>query len=182
MNAKLDAILADLLNGQTEMADESELEGLEGRIQAYAEGAPWQPRDVELVWTSPSARRRYLQARKAVLARLADRWNDQGFGRQFLRRAADGGPSDILALEEAGVTVRILRAPGSGDWLVSVVLSPEALALLPDGVNIRLVDSGGREWLRGEPDRAGGVDAFWEDADQSPIERLREHALNLEFA
>ncbi|MEG3123842.1 hypothetical protein [Sphingomonas sp. GB1N7] len=172
--------LAEILNRQQETIEPDLLDALGPRLEAYAGGAPWRPEDAVLVWTSPDARRAFVMARRAVLATLETSWAGRGFGRAFLRRAADDGASDELVMGEAGVTIRILRAPGSGDWLINIELSPDALALIPAGTALKLSDSGGTVWLIGEPDRSGGVDAFWERAE-SPIERLRTHQLTLGF-
>ncbi|WP_448661516.1 hypothetical protein ACG3SL_12720 [Sphingomonas sp. CJ20] len=172
--------LAAILNRQHEAAEPDALEVARPRLEAYARGEPWREEDAALVWTSPAARRAYVAARRAVLAELESHWSDRQFGREFLRRAADDGNSNELVLGEAGVTIRILQAPGSGDWLISVALSPDALALIPVGTKVRLVDSGGVTWLAGEPDRDGGVDAFWEQPE-SPMARLRDHSLSLGF-
>ncbi|KTE36533.1 MULTISPECIES: hypothetical protein [unclassified Sphingopyxis] len=172
--------LAEILNRQHETLEEAEIAELEPRLADYARGAPWRDDDAARVWASPSARRAYLGARRAVLAELEMRWADRRFDRSFVRMAADDGDPDELVLGEAGVTVRIVRAPGSGDWLVSVALSPDALALIPAGTGVRIADSGGVTWLSGLPDRDGGVDAFW-DRDESPMTRLRTHSLTLGF-
>ena len=172
--------LAEILNRQHETVDTGVLEAVLPRLDAYARGAPWDEADAALVWTSPAARQAYLAARRAVLAEIEDRWSDLHFGREFFRRAADDGDADALVLGDAGVTIRILRASGSGDWLINVTLSPDALGLIPAGTRIRLADSGGLTWLTGTPDRDGGVDAFWEERD-NPLARLREHRLTLGF-
>lgn len=172
--------LAEILNRQHETIEPDALDELSQRLESYAGGAPWRAGDVAMVWTSPVARRAFLKARRAVLATLEANWSGQGFNRSFLRRAADSGPSDELVMGEAGVTIRILRAPGSGRWLINVELSPDALALVPAGTCVKITDSGGTVWLTGEPDRNGGVDAFWE-REESPIDRLRDHELTLGF-
>lgn len=180
MNPSLRALWADILNAQVETAEEDELDALLPRLRAYANGEPWRDEDVQLVWTSPTARAAYLAERKAVLASLQDRWNDEGLATTFLRRAADSGPTEALVLAERGVTVRALQSSGS-EWLISVVLDASASALLPLGTKLRLRDSGGLEWLLGEPDRAGGVDVPWEQESESPLDRLRSFSLHLDF-
>ena len=181
MSKPVNAFLADVLNRQVELAEDADLAQAAPRLRAYAEGEPWREEDIQLVWTSPGARRLYLRARAAVVERVETGWADRGLARDFLRRAADSAADNEVVMQEAGVTIRVLQAPGSGDWMINVVLSHRAVELLPAGMKIKLVDSGGQEWLQGEPDRAGGVDAFWESTDQTPIERLREHSLSLTF-
>lgn len=180
MTGETDHALAELLNRQYETADPGALAGLAERVQGYARGEPWAEGDVALVWTSPEARRLFLEARRKVLAEVEESWSAMNFGREFWRRAADTEDEEDLLLGAAGVTVRILHAPGSGDWVISIALSPEALQLLPAGTKVRLRDSGGRQWLSGEPDRNGGWDEIWE-GDESPIDRLRHHSLTLGF-
>lgn len=180
MSRESDEALAELLNRQHETVDPDALAALEERVGDYARGEPWRDEDVALVWTSPEARRLFLEARRKVMAEIEDRWSEMSFDRQFWRRAADAEGEQDLVLGGAGVTIRILRAPGSGDWVVSIALSPEALELIPAGTRIRLRDSGGLQWLSGEPDRDGGWDEIWE-LDESPIERLRHHSLTLGF-
>ena len=172
--------LAEILNRQAETAEELELTELRPRIEAYARGEKWREEDAALVWSSPTARRFYLDARRRVLAEIEQIWSDKGFDEHYFRRAADDGDRGELVLGEAGVTIRILHAPASGDWLISVVLTPDALALLPSGTKVRITDTAGFVWLTGEPDRDGGVDAYWEGAE-SPLVRLREHSLSLGF-
>jgi hypothetical protein len=172
--------LAELLNRQHETIEEADLAELRPRLEAYARGEEWREEDSATVWSSPAARRIYLEARRAVLAALDRQWSDRQFDRTFLRRAADDGDADELVMGEAGITIRVVRAPASGDWLVSVTLTPDALALVPARTKVRVTDSGGTIWLSGEPDRDGGVDAFWEHPE-SPIARLRTHSLTLGF-
>ncbi|MDG2528921.1 hypothetical protein [Caulobacter endophyticus] len=181
MNGAFKSLLADALNSQVELAEPAALEALAPRLRDYARGAPWRDEDVRMVWSSPAARRLYLRERRLVLDEVEAGWADRGLARDFVRRAADSGDADALSLQESGVSIRIMRAPGSGDWLINVVLSAEAAALVPAGTKVQIADSGGLEWLTGELDRAGGVDAFWTNDAQSPIERLQEHSLRLTF-
>jgi hypothetical protein len=180
MNPRLNALMADLLNGQPETADEEALQSAATRFDAYVRGRPWAEDDMRLVWTSPAARRMYLTARLTMKQELTRRWEAQGLERDLVLRAADS-QSDEQVLSNAGITVRILRAPAMGAWLISLMFSADAAAMLPPGVKIRLTDSGGKVWIEGAPDQALGLDAYWEDEDQTPAERLRLHALRLEF-
>lgn len=181
MSRESEEALAALLNRQHETADPEALEALQERVRDYARGEPWRDEDVALVWTSPEARRLFLDARRKALTQIEERWSRMSFDREFWRRAADSEDEQELILGGAGVTIRILRAPGSGDWVISIGLSPEALEVIPAGTRIKLRDSGGLQWLSGQPDRDGGFDEIW-DSDESPIERLRHHRLTLGFA
>jgi hypothetical protein len=175
------SILARVLDHQPETIDPDGLDAAMPRLAAYARGAPWREDDIALVWTSPAARAAYTRERQAVLHAITDRWAAGGFSQEFTRRAADDGDGETLVIREAGMSLRVMKAPGSGDWIINLALSPSALEQLPQGTTVCVSDSGGLEWLRGEPDRIGGLDAFWEDPGETPVERLRTHRLTMRF-
>jgi hypothetical protein len=180
MNRNLDLLLADILNRQPDDADDATLADAEPRWDGYARGRPWSGADARLVWTSPSARAAYLDAREQALAALRTQWRARGFATALTQRAADSAdPARVLEAE--GVTVRILRSPAFEDWIVSIELAADAAGLLGPGIRLRLSDNGGRLWAEGVPDAAGGFDAFWADASESPMQRLAAHSLTLEF-
>ena len=172
--------MADLLNRQTEPADEADLDSIAERFAGYIQGEPWSSADRRFVWTSPAARVLYLNMRATNGERVARRWAERGFANELTLRAADGDGGEHV-IREAGITVRILRAPAMNDWLISVLLSEDATDLLAGEAFIRVTDSGGKVWLEGSPDRTGTLDGYWEDQTQTPAERLRSFSLRLDF-
>lgn len=181
MSARRDELLAAVLNLQTDILDDEALEAFGARMAAYAVGGALDAVDANLVWRSPAARALFLHSHRHRVASVRDAWNRAGFGLELVQRAADSS-DDQRTISNAGMTLRLLRSQGLGDWIISLELTPDAAAILSPGVRIRLVDTGGRVWLEGEPDANLGLDAFWTDADESPVERLREHRITLELA
>jgi len=180
MKHGIDALLAAVLATQEEPLDDDALEAVEDRFNIYASGQPWKQDDVRLIWRSPAARRAYQRARAANARAATSGWRGRGHAIDLVQRAADGGDEDRV-IEAAGLVLSIRRITGREDWLITLELDHDALSEMTGDVQIRLVDDGGRVWIEGAPDSAGGLDGYWGDASQTPSARLRDHKLTLEF-
>lgn len=180
MTRQTKALMAALLNRQIDNATEAELEDAAPRWRAYARGAPWTPEDKRLVWTSPSARSAYLAARREMIQELTGAWSAGGFTREMGLSPTGGGDDDRIVVS-AGVSISVVSSAALGGWMITLELTDDAFKLIPSGVTLRVQDEDGRVWVEGVPDELGGIDAYWRDTAETPMERLIGRKLILEF-
>lgn len=181
MKPSLSRLLDDVLDAQDEPDIEFDDLAFADSIEAALANDGDLPNDAAtLIWRSPSARQIYLRMRRERAATLQRRWEERKFSSSLERYAADSS-QDSESFSTSEIVLRITRSLGSDQWLVSVQLEPSAREVLPHGVTIRVSDKGGLTWIEGRLDERGGLDAFWEHADETPSARARQHGLAFEF-
>ena len=80
-----------------------------------------------------------------------------------------------------GFNVTLYRQNDIGiPWIVLVQLGDAYLKAIGPMTTLRLVDSGGLEWLRGKPDKNGEITGSWHDQDTDLLARSRRFSLTLE--
>lgn len=173
-------LLADILNEQEEPED-FDLGAFERDLwAALTQGGRLTPELERAIWRIPSARASYLAMREANAERVRRLWSGRGFATEAVRRAADsGGRSHKVTA--TGWSFQTVQSQATGEWLVTLQVEPEAMALLTEGTPVRVVDSEGLVWLEGRLDRLGGLDGRWAHPDVNPEERMLTHALTFKL-
>lgn len=135
------------------------------------------------LWRSPLIRDEYLRIRRQLNAEIRSRVQERGLDLRIVGRAA-ADDTDELRYDSAdgSFQITLMRQPEEDmPWLLLVTLSKAIRETLYPLTQIRLVDSGGLEWVRGRPDTRGELSFGWYDLENLPDQRLREHSLILEI-
>ena len=133
-----------------------------------------------LLWTAPVARRRYLRLRREAAAQAEEAMRRSGVEFECQRMVAAAADNVPDVIESTDWTLRIIRDPDPElCWILILQLKESFLEKLPDGLSVRLADSGGRTWLQGRPDNLGEIHGGWGDPTTSPTQRRVDHHLKL---
>jgi len=172
-------LLGEILDSQLETGQYGVLD--EERIRAaLTNGPPLDEHEHSLLLLSPVARYDYERIRAEVKQEMLDRLHEQQVELEMLPLAA-ASDADKNILRGRGFTVTLLRQEHLGiPWIILVQLGPEYLEAISPLTVLRLVDSGGLEWLRGKPDRNGEITAPWSDPETDLLARSRRFSLTLE--
>jgi hypothetical protein len=180
MNAKaLKRLLAAMLAQQPEHADAG-MALDEARLRRALSGEePLTAAEQHLLWTSPAARQRLVALRDAQRAAQYLAWQQVGIESQiYYLAAADSAVQPITIDTHLDLTVKLFPLDDQGEhWTIFLKLSASAHQTLLSG--IRLVDTGGVEWLAGHVDSDGELSADWTH-HESPLRRVHRYALRLE--
>lgn len=129
---------------------------------------------------SPIARYRYMDIKRAVTRQIEQDLKVFHIGTEILPLAASDH-SDTHAFACSGYRVVLYDKNELGiPWVILLQLDKSFQKAINPLTVLRLVDSGGLEWLRGKPDRNGELAASWSDADTDLLERSKQFSLNLE--
>ena len=174
-------LLADLLAGQEEDG-RAEPISPERLYQALTTGPALAPDERTRIWQSPLVRQDYLEAKRRIRAEIADRWIRDGV-QTTLQAQAASTQTEVMAVDGPDFAVSIYRHHDEdGSWVVLLKLKRALLGSAYPLVGVRLVDSGGQEWLKGIPNSLGEISQEWTDSEATPADRLRSHELVLQVA
>jgi hypothetical protein len=180
MNTKtMKRLLAAILAQQPERADAG-MALDETRLRRALSGEePLTDAEQHLLWTSPAARQRLVALRDAQRAMQYLAWQQAGIESQiFYLAAADTAVQPITIDTHPELTVKLFPLDEQGTrWTVFLKISEAVQDSLVSG--IRLVDTGGVEWLAGHVDSDGELSADWMH-QESPLQRVHRYALRLE--
>jgi hypothetical protein len=172
-------LMAGILAEQPERADAgASLD--EARLRRALSGdEPLNHTEQQLLWTSPAARRRLMILRDVQRATQHQAWQRLGVESQIVYlAAADSTVQPITIDTHPHLTVKLFPLDEQGErWTVFLKLSEALQQTLLTG--IRLLDTGGVQWLAGHVDHDGELSADWTH-DESPLHRLHRYALRLE--
>lgn len=172
-------LLAALLTEQPERADAG-INLDEARLRrALAGEEPLTDAEQQLLWTSPAARHRLMALRAVQCATQQRAWQRLGVEPQIVYlAAADSTVQPITIDSHPHLTVKLFPLDEQGErWTVFLKLSESLQQTLLTG--IRLLDTGGLQWLAGHVDHDGELSADWTH-DESPLHRLHRYELRLE--
>src|SRR5688572_17843588 len=128
---------------------------------------------------SGNSRRRGDTDRAAQSKQPIAGWQWAGIAPQiFYLAAADAAIQPIIINTHPDLTVKLFSLDDQAErWTIFLKLSEAVHDSLVSGV--RLVDTGGMEWLAGHVDSDGELSADWPH-HESPRQRLDHYALRLE--
>jgi hypothetical protein len=175
--------MAELLSGILESQVESGQYGSidEERIrESRTTGPKLSEAEQSLLLLSPVARSDYRRVCRRIQEELTSRLLDQGVEMELLPLAA-ATDEDKVVMHGNGFNVTLYKRNDLGiPWVILVQLQTSYLRALDPMTILRLVDSGGLEWLRGKPDVNGEVTATWDDPETDILARSRRFSLKLE--
>lgn len=172
-------LLAAILADQEEQADAG-MALDEARLSRALSGAdPLNEAEQQLLWTSPAARQRLYALQSAQRAVQYLTWQQQSIEPSITyHAAADGAVQPITIDTHPHLTIKLFPLDEQGDrWTIFLKLSERVQQSLVSG--IRLVDTGGAQWLVGHVDKDGELSADWMH-QESPLQRLLHYELRIE--
>ena len=152
----------------------------EARLRRALSGAePLSTAEQQVLWTSPAARRRLAILHRVQRAAQYLAWQQAGIASQIpYLAAADAAVQPVTIDTHPYLTVKLFPLDAHGArWTIFVKLAEPIHNSLVSG--IRLVDTGGVQWLTGYVDKDGELSADWTH-EESPLQRLHRYELRLE--
>jgi hypothetical protein len=152
----------------------------EARLQrALSESEPLSLTEQRLLWVSPATRRRLARLRDSQRAIQYQVWQQVGIIPQITYLAAADPTVQPITIEtNPHFTLKLFPLDADGaSWTLFLKLSDTAHRTLSTGV--RLVDTGGVQWLAGQVDADGELSADWTYAEP-PLQRLHRYELRVE--
>ena len=175
-------LLAALLNSQIEPDNSPIIDNMR-LYEAFTTGPGLNNEEQRILCLSPTSRARYLQIKRKINAEIRSRWRAQGLALSLIAKAA-AAQNTLLDFQAAdgSFSVTLYRQDDADmPWMILLRLSPRVRDTLHSTTMIRLVDSGGLEWVRGRPDARGEISFGWYDLQNPAEQRLREYALTLDL-
>ena len=152
--------------------------------QALTTGPELDDAEKSLLLLSPVARDDYQQARETIRLETLERLSRNGVETELLPlAAADDGAQEVVILEGNGFSVNLYAQDDAGkQWVILVQLDENFRNSINPMTSLRLMDSGGLEWLRGRDDANGELSGVWLDDEINLLSRTRKYSLFLEPA
>lgn len=172
-------LLSEILETQVESGQFGAID--EERLrQALTSGPPLSNEEQSLLLLSPVARSDYKRIRREIRENLTSRLINRSVELELLPLAAATDEEKVI-MQGNGFNVTLYRQDNLGiPWVILVQLGTFYLQALNPMTVLRLVDSGGLEWLRGKPDANGEITATWDDPETDILARSRRFSLTLE--
>ena len=116
---------------------------------------------------------------EALRQRLTHEGRQNGVALQLAYLAAADHPGHPITLDtHPALLVKLFPLDESGDrWTIFLKVTEQGQEAL--GSRIRLVDTGGVQWLAGQVDEDGELSADWA-YQETPLQRLHQYELRLE--
>lgn len=172
-------LLAEMLNSQVETGKFGVIE-VSRLKEALTTGPDFTENEKSILLISPVARDDYLRLRKEISQQILNDLETSDISNELLPLAA-ATDEDTIVMEGNGFDVILYKKEDLGiPWLILVQLHQSFLDKLNPMTVIRLVDSGGLEWLRGRPDSSGEIMGSWEDIETDILARSKRYSLFLE--
>ena len=152
----------------------------EARLRRALSGEePLSAAEQRLLWTSPAARRRLTMLWDSQRAAQYLAWHQAGIAPQIAYLAtADPAVQPITIDTHPHFIIKLFPLDADGKhWTIFLKLSDTAHQTLLTGV--RLVDTGGLQWLAGPVDGDGELSADWTHPEP-PLQRLHRYELRVE--
>lgn len=174
-------LLTELLEPQIESGAYGTI-GDDRLREALTSGPELSENEQSLLLLSPVARSDYRRVRREIVEETLDRINRHGVEMDMLPLAA-ADRKDKVVLKSSGFTVTLYRRDELGiPWVILVQLGGVYKQAINPMTTLRLVDTGGLEWLRGRPDANGELTGAWNDPETDLLDRARRFSLVLEPA
>jgi len=173
-------LLSEILETQLETGQYGSID--EQRLfQALTTGPALTDEEQSLLLLSPVARSDFKRIGAAIKKELESRVQEYQVGQEILPLAAATVGQKKVVFQGNGFTVTLYRQDKIGiPWVILVQLGSDWLRVIHPMTTLRLVDSGGLEWLRGSPDPNGEITATWDDHETDILARSRRFYLLLE--
>ena len=172
-------LLAEILGSQIESGAYGEME--RGRIyEALTTGPGFTEQEKTLLLLSPLAREDFFSVQREISEEIHDKLAQFGVETELLPLAAADREEKIV-LKNSGFSVTLYRRKDAGvHWVILVQLEMNYKRAIQPRTILRLVDSGGLEWMRGNPDDYGEMSGAWYAGETDLLDRARLFSLILE--
>ncbi len=176
----MQALLAAMLDQQQVEEETRVLEDSRMR-ESLTTGPELTDSEKTLLLRSPLARYRYQDMQTQISEEIAETLHRQNINTRILPLAA-ADHSDTQTFTCTGYKVILYDKHEYGvPWMLLLQLDKAFQDALKPLTKLRLIDSGGLEWMKGQPDANGELVANWTDADTNLVERAKKYSLNLEI-
>lgn len=176
----LKALFSAMLDEQVEPGETPPL--VEARMrETLTTGPQLTEEEKALLIQSPLARYRYQDMQKQVAEEITQTLERGNIATRILPLAA-AEKTDTHHFSCTGYKVILYDKKEHGiPWVILLQLDKAFQDAINAFTVLRLVDSGGLEWMRGRPDANGEITASWIHADTDLLERARQYSLKLEI-
>lgn len=128
---------------------------------------------------SPIARDQYMDAREVARLEIVATLERHAIELKIIPLAA-ATESDTHVFSCSGYRVTLYNQKLSNSpWIVLIQLDAAFMKFINPNTIIQLVDEGGQEWAKGNPDENGELLVSWPDDSINFLERARQFSLNL---
>ena len=173
-------LLSEILDPQIESGKYGAIDKDRVR-ESLTNGPELTDREQCLLLLSPVAREDFKDVRNEILEEVYARIQQQDIDMNMLPLAAAGEAKDKVILRGSGFSVTLYRRDELGiPWIILVQLGASYQKAVNPMTTLRLVDTGGLEWLRGRPDVNGEFTGPWNDAETDLLIRAHRFSLILE--
>ncbi len=143
-------------------------------------GPPLTEEEKKILLFSPVARDDYAGMCNEICKELNERLQLYGVDNEILPLAA-ATTDDKVVMKGADFNVTLFNKTEIGiPWVILIQLGSSYLRTINPMTQLRLVDSGGLEWLRGRPDSNGELTGAWQDDETDILKRAQRFTLFLE--
>ena len=180
-------VLADILNQQDIPDSDADIDPERIR-EALTTGPGFDETEARILWASPLVRAEYREIRDEIQAGIRERCQARGLTLRLepMRAAFAADRRHRLPAPDGSFQVDLLHT-GDPDapWIIQLHLNDRLRELLGDWhrLHLRLLDSGGHEWLCQPYDGETVLLQDWkapQDApDEGPDDRMLDHAVQL---
>ena len=172
-------LLAEILDTQIETGEYGEIDEERFR-ESLINGPPLSKKEQSLLLLSPIARNDYSRIRNKVNREIAAHLAEQGVEVKLNLPLAAATKEEKVTMNCNGFTLVLYRQDDFEiPWLILIQLEEKFLKVLNKMTVLRLVDSGGLEWLRGKPNAEGEIAGTWEVPETDLFERSNRFSLSL---
>lgn len=183
MNSRaMETLLSTLLDQQIESGKYGFIDETRLR-EAMTTGPDFTSREKSLFLLSPIARSDYRRVREDVVQEIKAHLLEKDVALELVPLAAADKDTDreSLSINGHGYSINLYRQADIGvQWVILVQLDNNFMNCISPMTRLRLIDSGGLEWLRGRPDANGELTGTWLDEDVDLLDRMRKYSLSLE--
>ena len=172
-------LLAEILDSQIESGTYGVIKY--NRMQeALTIGPGLTKQEQSILLLSPVAREDFQRMRNKIVAEIRDKISQYGVETELLPLAA-ADLQDKVTLKNTGFSVTLYRKDDLGvPWVILVQLGKNYQQAINPMTTLKLVDTGGLEWMRGKPDTFGEMTGAWYDFETDLLSRARRFSLILE--
>lgn len=180
-DAGIEKLFGELLESQIETGKYEQL-NLKRIREALTVGPALSDEEQRLLLLSPVAREDFWLIKEEITNDLLGRLEEQGIALELLPLAA-ADKSDKVVMHSTGFSVTLINKNEIGvPWVILVQISSAYRKIISPMTTLKLVDSGGLEWLRQKPDSNGEMTALWTDSETDLVDRASRFSLILEPA
>jgi len=182
MNAQsLEHLFSSMLDQQIESGNAGTIS--RERIERILTSGPGlSQREKQVLLRSPIARYEYYDTKSKILVSIKRKLAQQHINTEIVPLAATDDSADRHIFSCTGFRVTIYDKKAFGiPWVILLQFGTTFMKVIHPMTVVRLVDSGGQEWLRGKPDENGELTASWLDVETDLLDRVRRFSLNIEL-